>query len=275
MGHKRRTIDNIKKSSTKRKKLPYGESKGKQGDEEFEMVQKQLESFDPRKWEEAIDHKRQMSIFTDDSHDPDAKILKKLKPNDIGLFAGDVNDIVTVEPSENPDENGSFGFVGSFANVSSNLTFIPGTLILRFNPKQLGSVARGTLRLFWWNETTQSFQMIGSSHVSENGDYVWGRITSPGKYAIIGLNAHPLVIRTAKVGAVLSDLMSSLTPDLQRELQERICKLILKFPEMHKAIEEPQVLKSLIQGSIGQGFPNPKKRVVKIIPFLRIFHDVN
>jgi len=43
--------------------------------------------------------------------------------------------------------------------------------------------------------------MIGSSQVSENGDYVWGRITSPGKYAIIGLNAHPLVIRTAKVAA--------------------------------------------------------------------------
>ena len=33
-----------------------------------------------------------MSIFTDDNHDPDRK-FKKSEPNDIGLFAGDANDV--------------------------------------------------------------------------------------------------------------------------------------------------------------------------------------
>lgn len=119
-------------------------------------------------------------------------------------------------------------------------------------------VARETLRLFRWDENMQSFQNIFSSGVRNYGnDYVWGRITLPGTYAIIGLQSHPLVIRTAKIFAILSDLMNELKPEVRKRLHERICKLILHSPELYKAIEEPKVLNALILGSAEQGFPDP------------------
>jgi photosystem II stability/assembly factor-like uncharacterized protein len=230
----------------------------KQERSEFKFAQKRAQEFDPKKWEAAISHKYQMSIFSHGNYDPAASVVKNLKQSDIGLFIGNVDNSVSVEPTQNPDERGSFGFIDVFALVSSNSSFIPGTLVLRFDAKKLGSVARETLRLFRWDEDSRSFKKIFTSDVSNNVvDYVWGRITLPGKYAIIGLHSHPLVIRTAKISQVLSDLMSGLNPELQRKLQERICKLILHSPELRQAIEEPDVLKALIQGSAEQGFPNP------------------
>ncbi len=225
---------------------------------EFELADKRNREFDPIKWEAAMSHKHQMRSFTHGNYDPGANMIKNLKQSNIGLFIGNTDTPVTVKSSQNPDEKGSFGFIGVFALVSSNSTFIPGTLVLRFDARKLGSVARKTLRLFRWDENSLSFQKIFTSDVSNNeSDYVWGRITLPGKYAIIGLHSHPLVIRTAKISAILSDLMSGLNPEIQKHLQERICKLILHSPELRKAIEEPGALKALIRGSAEQGFPDP------------------
>ena len=64
--------------------------------------------------------KKQMNIFAPSSYDPDKNILEKLRNSkDIGLFIGDGKYIVTVKPTENPDEKGSFGFIGVFVHVSS------------------------------------------------------------------------------------------------------------------------------------------------------------
>ena len=231
----------------------------KQDYSEFDMAKEQMRKFDPKSWELSMADKEQMSVFALSSYEPDLNILENLRYNKgIGLFVGDANDIVTVKRTENPDENGSFGFVSVFVQVSSNSTFIPGTLFLRFDHNKLGGVARETMRLFRWDENIQSFQTVFSSGVSKNeGDYVWGRITLPGIYAIVGLHSHPLVIRTAKIFAILSDLLHGLKPELQKCLQERICKLILNSPELDKAIEEPKVLSDLILGSAEQGFPDP------------------
>ena len=225
---------------------------------ESEMAEKRRQEFDPKKWEAALSHKLQMSVFTQGKYDPGANIIKNLKRSDIGIFIGDTETSVTLKPLQNPDERGSFGFIGVFALVSSDAMFIPGTLVLRFNANKLGDVARETLRLFRWNEDLLTFQKIFTTDVSNNGsDYVWGRITLPGKYAIIGLNSHPLVIRTAKISALLDDLMSGLNAQSKRQLQERICNLILNSAELNKAIEAPEVFKALIRGSAEQGFPHP------------------
>lgn len=262
MQGKRRTVKNPRKLSAKRTKRLQGNPNVKKTDREFELVEEHMAKFDPNRWESSMTHKNQMSIFTSGVYKPDENILRNFglnNNNDIGLFVGNANDIVTVERTKNPDERGSFGFIGVFALVSSNSTSIPGTLLLRFDHNRLGSVAPETLRLFRWDEDFQSFQKVFTSGVSNNNgvDYVWGRISLPGKYAIIGLHSHPLVIRTAKISAILSDLMYGLKPDLQKHLQERICKLILHPSELRQAIEEPEVIRALIQGSAEQGFPDP------------------
>jgi hypothetical protein len=231
----------------------------KQDQSEFHIAKEQMDKFDPRSWELSMAIKRQMNIFAPRSYQPDKKILEKLSNRkDIGLFIGDGKYTVTVSPTESPDEKGSFGFIDVFARVWSNSTFIPGTLVLRFDNNRLRGVARETLRLFRWDENLQSFQNVSRSGVSNYGNhFVWGRITLPGTYAIIGLQSHPLVVRTAKIFALLSDLMGGLKPHVRKRLHERICKLLLHSPELNKAIEEPEVLNALILESAEQGLPNP------------------
>ena len=254
-----RTVTNIKLSA-KRKRHSSSKPVDEQDDREFEIVKDHMKKFDAKRWETSMAYKRELNTFAPGIYQPDQSILEKLKPNDIGLFIGDANDAVSVERTKNPDEKGSFGFIGVFAVVLSNSTFIPGTLVLRFDRNRLESVARNTLRLFRWDENLQSFHKVFSSDVSNQsgGDYVWGRITLPGKYAVIGLHSHPLVIRTAKISAILSDLMSGLNTQVRKHLQEKICNLVLHSTELRKAIEEPKVLKALIQGSTEEGFPDPR-----------------
>src|SRR6185436_16470359 len=143
---------------------------------------------DSSKWEKAIEYKTKMEKFGSENYDPGAGIFGKIGIDENGLFIGDTEFHVTVKTAQNPDENGSFGFAGSFASVLSENTFIPGTLALLFDPDKLGNVARDTLRLFIWEEKSKLFQLIYCSGVSTEGAYVWGRITKPGLYAIIGLN---------------------------------------------------------------------------------------
>src|SRR5438128_4002055 len=111
MQQKKRPLNRAKKLSTKRKQ-PSGE----QDDREFEMITKHMQKFDPKRWETSMAYKRQMDISTPRLYEPDASILEKLRrSNDIGLFVSDANDTVSIEPTENPDEKGSLGFIGIFA----------------------------------------------------------------------------------------------------------------------------------------------------------------
>jgi hypothetical protein len=255
----RAKVRTVKKLSTKRKKRFSAKIENKQGSQEFEMANEHMQKFDPKMWESAIAFKRQMSIFAPRDYEPDERTLKNLKHSkNIGLFIGESNENVTLEPTKNPSQKGSFGFIRIFARAISNSTFIPGILILRFDNNKLGSVARETLRLFRWDENSQSFQKVFASDVSNSEhNYVWGRITQPGIYAIIGLNSHPLVIRTAKIFSILSDVMFGLKPETKKHLQEKICKLILQSAELRQTIEDPEALKALMLGSAVQGFPDP------------------
>jgi photosystem II stability/assembly factor-like uncharacterized protein len=137
---------------------------------------------------------------------------------------------VEVRLTRNPQPRGSLGFVGAFAEVKSEETAIAGTLVLRLEPRRLGAVAPSSLRLFRWEAQAKLFTLVERSGLGDEG-YVWGRITTPGRYAVIGLNTDPPVLATIQTLAAVRDLA-----DVGKEpggaLHRRICELVLCAPEL-------------------------------------------
>jgi photosystem II stability/assembly factor-like uncharacterized protein len=215
--------------------------------------------FDPKAWEKSIEIKRKMGEFTSASYDPKEEVLSEREDNNkkVGVFIGELKSKITIQSSKNPNENGSFGFIDTFAEITSEESFIPGILVLFFNPKNLKMVSRDTLRLFRWDEKLQVFLKINCSGIGSDRDYVWGRITQPGIYAIIGLNSHPLLSRTIKMSVILAQLMRRLDHGTNKQLQQKILDLAIRSPELSKAIQDPEVLEGLIQDSWIQGLPDP------------------
>lgn len=224
---------------------------------EFELVRLYEERFDPKRWEQAIAFKRQMSRVGIRTQDPGPAILEKLKENEVGIFVGKQDHQASVELARNPDEKGSFGFVGIFATVEANSPFVDGLLVLPFNPKKLELVARESLRLFRWDENTKRFAKVPRSEVSRAGNYVFGHITQPGQYTIIGVNAHPLVLHTVKVLCALRGVLRAAPRELGRTIQDRICQLILCAPDMLEAVKDPLVWNELYREGALEGYPLP------------------
>jgi photosystem II stability/assembly factor-like uncharacterized protein len=144
-------------------------------------------------------------------------------PDDEGLR-------VEVRSVRNPQPRASLGFVGVFADVKSEENFIPGTLVLRVEPKKVGAVAPASLRLFRWDVQAKLFSLVEPSGPGDDS-YVWGRITTPGRYAVIGLNADPPVLATIRTLEAARHL-----PDIGMEpggpLHRRICELVVCSPEL-------------------------------------------
>jgi hypothetical protein len=135
-----------------------------------------------------------------------------------------------VRPVRNPQPRASLGFVGVFVDVKAEETSIRGTLVLRVEPRRFGVVAPRSLRLFRWEAQAKLFTLVEPSGVGDES-YVWGRITSPGRYAVIGLNEDPPVLATIRTLAAVRDL-----PDIDKEpggaLHRRICELVVCAPEL-------------------------------------------
>jgi hypothetical protein len=144
-------------------------------------------------------------------------------PDDDGLR-------VEVRPVRSPQPRASLGFVGAFADVKADEASISGTLVLQVQPKRLQAIVPGSLRLFRWEAQAKLFSLVERSGLEEEF-FVWGRITTPGRYAVIGLNADPAVFATIQTLAALRDL-----PDLDKEsgrpLHRRVCELIVCAPEL-------------------------------------------
>lgn len=144
-------------------------------------------------------------------------------PDDEGLH-------VEVRPVRNPQPRASLGFVGVFADIKAQETSIPGTLVLRVESKRLGTVTPESLRLFRWEAQAKLFTLVEPSGAGDES-YVWGRITSPGRYAVIGLNEDPPVLATIRTLAAVRDL-----PDIDKgaggALHRRICELVVCAPEL-------------------------------------------
>jgi photosystem II stability/assembly factor-like uncharacterized protein len=132
---------------------------------------------------------------------------------------------VEVRSIRNPQPSASFGFVGAFADVKAEETSIAGTLVIRLDPRKLEAVASKSLRLFRWEPQAKTFTLVERSGLGDEA-YVWGRITTPGRYAVIGLNTDPPVLATIQTLAAMRDVV-----DIGKEaggpLHRRICKLVM------------------------------------------------
>jgi hypothetical protein len=159
-----------------------------------------------------------------------------------------------LRPAENPAPLGSFGFVGTFAQLTLDSPTW-GTLALRFDAELLGAVSRDSLRLFWWDEQSRSYCLLPVSGPGNEGDYVWGLVSRPGHYAAIGVNADPLVVRTLATLGAFSEVTAGLSRERRADLYGDICGIVLcPPPGRSDGIEQWQ---GLVQEQGALGWPTP------------------
>jgi len=226
-------------------------------DREYEMVRAKLEPFDPVRWEAAMEQKRAMPRFSDSLADPGSAIFLAAGKEAPGIFLAEHGGKADVRSWIKPPAHGSFGFVGAFVAVSARKRQIQGTLAVSFDARRLGYVGRDSLRLFRFDDELKRFEVVPGSAVSRDGDYVYGRISAPGKYAVIGINAHPLLQHAAKTICSITSLASALPSVARDGLSQRICQLILCAPDLWSAAADPRVLDALTTRLADEGVPVP------------------
>ena len=160
----------------------------------------------------------------------DSDRLRQAVRSHPAAFLPDDDLLAEVQPARNPRPRASLGFVGAFADVTAKETAISGRLVLRVDPKKLGAVAPESLRLFRWEAQSKRFTLVEPSAAGDRS-FVWGRITTPGRYAVIGLNIDPPVLATIRMLAAVRDLPHADT-EPGGALHRRICELVVCAPEL-------------------------------------------
>jgi photosystem II stability/assembly factor-like uncharacterized protein len=262
----------IEQSSSSNKEPPFPNSANDRRrdeqenneEDEFELVRQYKERFDPIRWERAMEQKRQLPRLIGEIQDPGPAILKELKHDEVGMFIGSKE--VKVSSTKNPQERGSFGFIDVFAAIESVSSTIDGILVLRFDSKKLNYVVRESLRLFRWDEKTKRYRKMPNSSVSLYSDYVFSRITQAGTYAIVGVNGHPLILKTIKMICGLRPFMNMVSPSIANKIQTRICQVILCAPEILEVMKDPAISDEMYhQGGI-EGYPIPRGELERLPP---------
>jgi photosystem II stability/assembly factor-like uncharacterized protein len=236
---------------------PEANPRVEQDGRDFEMVRRHEEHFDPKRWQQAMDHKRQMPRPPFDTPDPGPAVLQKLKAKDVGIFIGNQNRKASVRASRNPQKNGSFGFVGSFATVAAKAHFLDGILVLRFNRKKLGWVDRESLRIFRWDEKAKQFLKVPGSCVGLERDYVYARISRPGQYSIIGINTYPAVLQTIKAFHGMRGVLDAVPSDLADAIRSRLCQVLLCDSGFMRAMRDLSLVRELARIGARDGFSMP------------------
>ena len=161
----------------------------------------------------------------------------------------------SLRAADNPAPLGSFGFIGTFAQLQLESPAW-GTLALRFDGESLGSVARDSLRMFWWDEGTGIYRLVPVSGPGRDGDYVWALVSRLGLYAVIGVNADPLVVRTLATLAAFSKVAAGLSGERRTELYRDICGIVLCPPRDFWS-EGAAQWQGLVQEQGTLGWPTP------------------
>jgi hypothetical protein len=163
---------------------------------------------------------------------------------------------VLLEPDENPGPEASFGFVDRFVRLSEEGgAFQPGTLVVEIDSEHVEGVAPDTVRAFRWSDEQAGFELVERSGLGQTGDYVWARVSEPGRYGLIGVSTDPLVARTLAVLAVLEDLTGLDGLGAAELLGSRICQLILCLPGLRERMGEPEFAQAFIEANVRLGLP--------------------
>ena len=202
--------------------------------------------------------------FHDDMHaflipikpgDPGPDKLKKIHKPHFAIIVHKHGPIVQLKRTNNPNPNGSLGYIDRFVKVPESGVFHPGTLVISFPPNRLGSVAMETLRVFLWKEQEKSYRLIHRSGVGQSRDYVWALIEEPGIYAVIGVNADPLVARTLGMLHYLHGWLHVAGQPAQNRLHRRLCQLVLSNSEMRYLANNKNTARLLVEENLRHGLP--------------------
>lgn len=171
------------------------------------------------------------------------------------LYLAEAPGQVTIRRAKNPAPDGSFGYVDRFVTVrAAGEAFPRGKLVVGVDAEGLRTVDPETLRIFRWDEEAAGFEVIARSAPGQTRDYVWGELTRPGLYGVVGIDAHPLVARTIGLLGYLEGLIALAPDDL---LLPPICQLILCAPEVREAFLDVEALTRLAEDNRRLGLPGP------------------
>ena len=190
----------------------------------------QLRNNDSLGWQAALVERDALERFDLPTLAPAAEQLEELRGGAFAQFLPSTR----VRPTElsrvdDPVEANTFGLVGSSVRLDGD-QIMPGVLAIRFDPKNLGTVAPDTLKIF---QLTKSSQLVplSLSDVDIEGGFVWGFVNAPGQYTVVGLNTDPGVLATIMTLQANDAWLKQLPEDLQRGFLDSVCGLILCAPD--------------------------------------------
>jgi hypothetical protein len=201
-------------------------------------------------------------VATNGGHEHERLIPSELVPGDPGpqeieeagqcecaAYRPDGGSWKHLAPAENPSPKGSFGYVGSFAELPPGPagSTTKGTLFFPIHPEKLQGVAKGTLRVFRWNPKERGWELIARSAVGQTSDYVWARVTGPGIYGLIGVHSDPLIARSLALFAVLRGALELPFEGFGSKLGEKLCVFLLCDPEMRRRLRDPELYRALVE----------------------------
>jgi hypothetical protein len=99
--------------------------------------------------------------------------------------------------TKNPLPSSSLGFVGDAFEVSfDELEALEGIDVkVALKPAATQHVELSTIRVFRFDEDTESWVLVPRSGVGRDGSYAWVRAHRPGRYAPVGLPSDPIVLQ--------------------------------------------------------------------------------
>jgi outer membrane protein assembly factor BamB len=134
---------------------------------------------------------------------------------------------LSLKPARNPIPKSTFGDVGAFYQVRASRPFSNALLEIPYSRARAKRVDEHTLRLFRWDESSGSLILVDTSVVDVERRIVWGRISEPGLYGLIGLPSDANILRTLGIFSLFSAAELIDSP----ELIPPICGLILCQPD--------------------------------------------
>lgn len=134
--------------------------------------------------------------------------------------------LLSFTPAKNPIENSTFCDIGAFCEVRFERPLVNARLEIPYSEARARHVEEGSLRLFQWDEATRSLRLVNPSGVDLERRLVWGLVSEPGLYGVIGLPRDADLLRT--VGAF--SLFSAEELRASPALIPKVCGLILCAP---------------------------------------------
>jgi photosystem II stability/assembly factor-like uncharacterized protein len=191
---------------------------------EYETSKEHEKTFDPIVAQKEIQFKKNAPSYNPKQWDPPESYLNKIPQDSKGAFIDRKgNNPVKISPVEAFGKNHSLGFNGTFVKVTASYSRIDGILILPTSKENSGSIDVRRSYIFKWDDKSKRFLKMPRSGVSQDGKYVWSRITEPGDYTVIGMNKN-LKVQDAIHSLCANNDLSKMNLQLARKLcKEKFC----------------------------------------------------